>query len=140
MKTLQAQKKMAAKVMNIGKNKVWFDPERLSEIKEAITKQDILDLIKDGAVSKSPIDGIKRRAGKRHLKRKRKGRRRRTGSIKKEIKIEDYPSRIRKLRLYLKNLRKTKKITTEQYRKMYNLLKSGVIKSNQQIIDYTKQK
>ncbi len=140
MKTLQAQKKMAAKVMDVGKNKVWFDPERLSEIKEAITKQDIADLIKDGAISKSPIDGIKRRAGKRHLERKRKGRRRRAGSIKKRIKVDNYPSRIRKLRSYLKNLKKAKKVTTEQYRKMYNLLKSGVIKSNQQMIEYTKQK
>ncbi len=140
MKTLKAQKSMAAKVMNIGKNKVWFDPDRISEIKEAITKQDIMDLIKDGAISKNPVEGIKRRAGKRHLKRKRKGRRRRSGSIKRTLKIEDYPSRIRKLRAYLKNLRKAKKVTTEQYRKMYNLLKSGVIKTNQQILDYSKQK
>jgi large subunit ribosomal protein L19e len=140
MKTLQAQKRMAAKVMDIGKNKVWFDPERLSEIKEAITKMDIADLIKDGAISKSPVDGIKRRAGKRHLKRKRKGRRRRAGSIKRTIKTDNYPSRIRKLRSSLKNLRKAKKITTEQYRKMYNLLKSGVIKNNQQMAEYTKQK
>jgi large subunit ribosomal protein L19e len=140
MKTLQAQKRMAAKVMDIGKNKVWFDPERLSDIKEAITKQDIADLIKDGAISKSPVDGIKRRAGKRHLIRKRRGRRRRSGSIKKRIKVDNYPSRIRKLRFYLKNLKKAKKVTTEQYRKMYNLLKSGVIKNNQQMIEYAKQK
>jgi large subunit ribosomal protein L19e len=140
MKTLQAQKRMAAKVMDIGKNKVWFDPERLSDIKEAITKQDIADLIKDGAISKSPVDGIKRRAGKRHLTRKRRGRRRRSGSIKKRIKVDNYPSRIRKLRFYLKNLKKAKKVTTEQYRKMYNLLKSGVIKNNQQMIEYAKQK
>jgi large subunit ribosomal protein L19e len=140
MKTLRAQRSMAAKVIGIGKNKVWFDPERISEIKEAITKQDILDLIKDGAISKRPIKGIKRRAGKRHLKRKIKGRRRKSGHIRKKIKQDNYPSRIRGLRAFLKSLKRNKKLSNEQFRKIYNLLKSGMIKNNQQILEYINKK
>ena len=41
MRTLRTKKVMAAKVLGVGINKVWFDPQRLTEIKEAITKQDI---------------------------------------------------------------------------------------------------
>ena len=136
MKTLQAQKKMAAKMMGVGKNKVWFDPERISEIKEAITNQDILDLIKDEAISKGHNRGIKRRAGRVRLERKRKGRRRRAGKIKKKIVSNTYIHKIRKLRFFLKNLKKNKKVPQEKYKKVYNLLKSGVLKNNQQILDY----
>ena len=42
---LDKKKTIAARVLNVGKDRVWFNPERLQEIKEAITRQDIKDLI-----------------------------------------------------------------------------------------------
>jgi large subunit ribosomal protein L19e len=135
MKNLTAKKTMAAKVLDVGVNKVWFDPSRLPEIKEAITKQDIADLIKDKAIKKKPNKGVKRRAGKLKLKRKRKGRRRNDGKIKFRIKKQDYHKRIRKLRNFLKTFKINKKITNEQYTQAYGWLKAGVIKNKQGIIE-----
>lgn len=140
MKTLLPQRRMAAKVLNVGENKVWFDPERISEIKEAITKQDVEDLIKDKAIKRKPHLGQKRRAGKINLKRKRKGRRRGHGHIKKIINKGDYIDKIRKLRSFIKSLKDSKQINKEDYAKIYKLLKAGIFKNKQAITDYLKEK
>lgn len=126
---------MAAKVLGVGVNKVWFDPMRLAEIKEAITKQDMIDLIKDKAIKKRPNEGVKRRAGRYKLERKRKGRKRNDGKIKFRIIKSDYHKRIRKLRNFLKTLRENKKISKEQYYRTYGLLKAGVIKNKQGMLE-----
>ncbi len=44
---LKSQRRLAAQLLKIGENKVWFDEDRLEEVKEAITKVDIKKLIKD---------------------------------------------------------------------------------------------
>ena len=140
MKNLTAKRTMAAKVLKVGTNKVWFDPLRLSEIKEAITKQDIQELIKDGAIKKRPCLGNKRRAGRLKLKRKLKGRRRNEGKIKSRKFKEDYPKKIRRLRSFLKNIKTSNKISKDQYKKLYRLIKAGVLKNKQSILEKSKLK
>ena len=44
MKKLDRRKDLASRVLGVGKRRIIFDSSRLSEIKEAITKQDIKDL------------------------------------------------------------------------------------------------
>ncbi len=133
MKNLNSKKIMAAKVLGVGKNKVWFDPSRLNEINEAITKQDIADLIKNKAIKRKPETGVKRRAGKRKLKRK--GRKRKQGKIKMRIHKENYPKRIRRLRSFLRKLRNENKIQKKEYRRFYLLLKAGELKNKQHILE-----
>ncbi|MCH7774798.1 MAG: hypothetical protein IH784_10400 [Bacteroidetes bacterium] len=74
---LAKKKELAARTLNVGKSRVTFVRSRLDEIKEAITKQDIRDLQKEGAIL---IRGIK---GKRKAKKKRK---RSTENIRKKLK------------------------------------------------------
>jgi len=135
MKTLLTQRKMAAKVLGVGLNRVWFDPNRLDEIKEAITKEDIRALIKEGVIKKRPIKGIKRRAGKIRQLRKRKGRRRRAGKRKKTIVLRkrNYIIRIRNLRKYIARLKKEGKIDSKLSKKLRRWAKSGLIKSKREI-------
>ena len=38
---LKLQKELARKVLKVGKDRVWIDPDHLEEIKEAITRADI---------------------------------------------------------------------------------------------------
>ena len=52
---LRNQKRIASRLLKVGKTSVRFDPERLSDVKEAITKLDMRGLIKDGAVKAKPI-------------------------------------------------------------------------------------
>ncbi|MEM4719651.1 MAG: 50S ribosomal protein L19e [Candidatus Pacearchaeota archaeon] len=128
MKTLKTQRRMAAKVLNVGENRIWMDPERLSEIKEAITKLDIEDLIKEKAIKKKPARGFKKRAHKERLKRKKKGRRRNIGKRKKKIiyKKGGYVKKIRKLRAFLKKIKNM--ISREEYKKIKKLIRGGQIK------------
>lgn len=47
---LATQRRMAASLFGVGRNKVWMDPEKGEEIAEAITREDIRGLIADGAI------------------------------------------------------------------------------------------
>ena len=47
---LDLQKRMAAQVLKSSPHRIWFDPEHLNEIKEAITKSDIRGLIGKGFI------------------------------------------------------------------------------------------
>jgi len=47
---LGKKRMLAAKTLKVGKGRIIFVKSRLDEIKEAITKQDIRDLKKDGAI------------------------------------------------------------------------------------------
>ena len=50
MTDLSAQKRLAADVLDVGKNRVWFDPERQGDIAEAITREDVRELVDEGAI------------------------------------------------------------------------------------------
>lgn len=142
MKTLQSQKRLAAAVLNVGMTAVKFDSSRLTEIKEAITTQDIAQLVKDGAITKRPVLGNKRRAGKYRDLRKKKGRRR--GMGKKKVRVgfrkEDYMDKIRGIRVLLLNQKNLGKISTKVYQKARRLAKSGEIKNKKDLLNYIKTK
>lgn len=131
---LDKKKTIAARVLNVGKDRVWFNPERLQEIKEAITRQDIKDLIAEKVIKIKDIRG-----GKKKEKRKT---RRRAGRISRKIKIArkktTYVNKIRKLRKYLKIKRTEGKIGSAEYRKLRNYAKSGIFKGLKHLKEYTK--
>lgn len=129
---LAKKKRISAAALKVGINRVIFDKERLNEIKEAITKQDMRDLFKDGAIHISSVKG-------KHKKEKRG--RRREGSIKRKRKAgkRDYILKIRKLRAYLKMMKERQQITGERYRKLRNYAKSGIFKDLKHMISYLKE-
>ena len=47
---LTAQKRIAAEILKCGENRVYFDPYLMDEIKMAITREDIRNLIKEGII------------------------------------------------------------------------------------------
>jgi len=106
---LDNKKYFVARTMNVGMSRIVFNKERLNEIKEAITKQDIRDLVRDGAIFIKPING--------RAKVERRTSRRRAGSIRKKVKNgkREYMTMTRKLRAYLGELRKQEAITRDQW-------------------------
>lgn len=136
MKTYKLQKRLAAKMLGAGKNRVWLDPDYLKEIGEAITNADISVLIKDGAIKALPIIGVKRRAGRiRELRKKRRrargrGKKRRVPKQRKR----EYMDRIRKLRAQLGSLRQQGSIDTQHYKKLRVLAKAGLIRTKSDIM------
>ena len=120
---LDKKKKLASRTLDVGKERIIFNTSRLGEIKEAITKQDIKDLYKDGAITIKDILGRKK-----VYKRKT---RRNLGSRKKIIvnKKQVYVKITRRLRRYLKTLRNKENIDKEQFLKMRREIKTNVFKS-----------
>tara|TARA_Y100000310_G_C20690057_1_gene821655 strand:+ start:3247 stop:3690 length:444 start_codon:yes stop_codon:yes gene_type:complete len=126
---LLKKKELAARTLKVGKARIVFNKERLDEIKEAITKQDIKDLHKDKVILVNEIVGKKKKA-------KRKTRRRK-GSIK--IKVNnrkgEYMIITRKLRAYLKELRVKGRIDSEEFWGLRKEIRARKFKSKAQMRD-----
>lgn len=113
---LEKKRNLAARTLDVGKGRIVFNLSRLNEVKEAITKQDIRDLVKDGAI-------VIKEVGGRKTKNVRKTRRR-AGSIKlkKNTRKQDYVLLTRRLRKYLQGVKKT--LNNEQYRMLRKEIKA----------------
>lgn len=107
---LEGKKSLAARTLGVGKNRILFNHARLSEIKEAITKQDIKDLVAGGAIS------VKQVKGRKSVEKTKT--RRRAGSIKNRArdKKREYIIITRKLRKHLSVLKNQEKITLEEFK------------------------
>jgi ribosomal protein L19E len=103
---LRRKKELASRALKVGKERISFVESRLDEVKEAITKQDIHDLKKDGAIE------IKNISGRRKIKKKIK---RSAGNIRKKLNTrkKDYVIMTRKLRGYVSELKKQGRLTGE---------------------------
>jgi large subunit ribosomal protein L19e len=114
---LTNKKELAARTLGVGVGRVMFNTNRIDEIKEAITKQDIRDLVVDNAIFVREIKG-------RKTNEKRK--RRRAGSIrmKPNTRKRDYITITRKLRNYISELRKQTKLSDGEYLKLRNEIRS----------------
>jgi len=130
MMNLNKRKELASKVLGVGKNKIWFNPSNLEEIKEAITKQDIRDLYESGAIRVKENKG--RRANEPRTTR------RGPGKIKMTVRDEkgDYMILTRKFRRYINELRKQKKITQEKYMEIRKKIKSKEFKNKAHLKDH----
>ncbi len=143
--SLKAQKRMAAEILKCGENRVYCDPYLIDEIKMAITRQDIRNLIKEGIIQKKYKKGnSKYRKNVRH-ERKKKGRARGLGKRKgtkgaRTPKKKAWMKRIRPQRRELKKLRDRKLITTATYRKLYKNAKGGMFNSVAQMNRHIKEK
>jgi len=131
---LKKKKQLASKTLRVGINRIAFNDLRKDEIKEAITKQDIRDLHKDGAIT------IKEVGGRKKIKRRKT--RRKTGKIKKKVRKrkQNYVKLVRKLRKYLKELKKQDKLDRETYRDLRKKSRSKVFKSKRQLKAHMEKK
>lgn len=114
---LENKKELASRVLGVGKGRIFLNPERREDIKEAITRQDIRDLKEDGAIK------VKDKKGrKKNVERKTK---RREGKVKKTInkRKEEYVNSVRKQRKYLKRMKEEGEISREEYWKLRNDIK-----------------
>lgn len=120
---LETKKDLVARTLNVGKNRIIFNTARLSELKEAITKQDIRDLQASGAIH------IKELRGRRTMKPRKT--RKRAGSIKKKVKggKTGYVIMTRKLRSYLSYLKKTKQISQEDFLTIRKEIRASAFRS-----------
>ncbi|HIP89165.1 MAG TPA: 50S ribosomal protein L19e [Thermococcus paralvinellae] len=142
---MRMQRRIAAEILKCGENRIWIDPEKIEDVKSAITREDIKRLIKDGVIKKKPIKGQSTyRAKIRHEQRK-KGRHRGPGSRKGKKtarmgKKERWIATIRALRKELRKLKAEKKIDVHTYRRLYIRAKGGQFKNKHQLYLFLEEK
>jgi ribosomal protein L19E len=130
MTNLRTKKALASKALKVGKGKLIFSEEGMSEIKEAITRQDIKDLASQGIITIKPIKGRKKIV--------RRKTRRGPGKIKKTVnhRKQEYVKITRKLRNYLMELRDRGIVERDLYWTLRNKIRMRDFKSKANFKDY----
>lgn len=130
------QKKLAAKILKVGVSRVWLDPEKTEDIRKAITRADIKNLIKKGVIKALP-EKLKKPKEKR---KKRKGPGSRKGSkYAKVSRKRRWISTVRPLRRMLKELKANGEIDVQTYKRMYRWVKGGMFRSRRHLRVYLEQ-
>ena len=141
MTDLSAQKRLAADVLDVGENRVWLDPEAQGDIAEAITRDEIRELVDDGRIQADEPSGNSRgRARERNAKRayghqKGHGKRRGKKGARQNEK-DEWQNKIRAQRRKLRELRDKGELTPTQYRELYKKAGGGEFRSVRYLLNY----
>lgn len=135
---LTVQKRLASQILNCSEKKVWVDPERLEEIREAITKQDLRDLVARGLISRKRPPQHSRGRARINIIQKRKGRRRGIGKRKGMVtarnpKKTTWIARVRAQRLLLMDLREKGIVDRKACSDLLKKIKGGFFRSRRHI-------
>ena len=123
------KKSLAIRTLKVGKERIVFLKPRLDEIKEAITKQDIRDLQKEGAIIVKDIKGRKK---------VKKVNKRSTGNIRKKVnkRKKEYVIMTRKLRRYVAEMKKQGKLSKEEISDIRNKIRNRIFRSKAHLKTY----
>lgn len=129
---LAKKKSLAAKALGVGKGRLQFKQENLSEIKEAITREDIKQLNQEGIISIKPIKGRKTNVKRKH--------RRGPGKIKMRVnkRKQEYVKITRKLREYISSLKERGVLDRDLYITLRKKIRMRDFKSKANLKDYLK--
>jgi large subunit ribosomal protein L19e len=130
MTDLSAQKRLASEVLDVGKNKIWFDPDAQSEIAEAITRADVRELVEDGIIRAEEPSGNSRGSARERQEKRSYGHQMGAGSRKGQAGARQDPkkhwqSTIRAQRTYLRELREEGDLDRSEYRDLYDKAGGG---------------
>ena len=129
---MSLQKRLASEILKCGERRIWIDPDS-KRIGQAITRNDIRRLIKDGYIKKMPA--------KKHAKLTKKIQQR-TGS-----KRGKWGVRTGRKEMWLKVVRPQRRLLKEirpqlqpvAYRRLYRMVKGGAFRSKAHLQSYIKE-
>ena len=127
---LRNKKELAAKTFKVGKSRIVFVLERIDEIKEALTKEDIRTLHQEGAILIKDVKGRKT-----NIKKKKK---RSVGNIRKKVnrRKKDYVIITRKLRGYSAELKNQGRLSSEEVKEIRKKIRNKYFKSKANLKAY----
>ncbi len=135
------QRRLAAKILKVGVNRVKIDPDSLDDLSLAITREDIRKHIDMGDIRKRRTKGVSRGRARKVTKKKQRGQRRGHGSREgpKYSRLSSkrrWINRIRAQRKFLKMLRDEGYIETIHYRRLYAQAKGGLFRNVRYLRNY----
>jgi len=128
------QKRIAARLLGCGENRVWIHPSFVDQVASAVQTDDIREFIDEGWIKAKPVKGTSRVRARARLEQKRKGRLkgqgRRAGTANaRNPRKQQCMRTIRSQRRVLKDMREGGTITPSEYRKFYLKAKGGSYRS-----------
>ena len=138
---LASKRRIVADLLNVGKDRVWFDEERSEDIKSAITRDDLRMLLREGAVRVRPKRGISRFRARKNAKQKAKGRRKGSGSregtrTSRLSRKDAWVSKIRTMRTFFTFLKEREVIDQKTYSVLRRKAKSNAFRSKRHVKMY----
>lgn len=132
--TVATIRRIAADIFGVGQSRVKFNPLRIKETDKALTRHDVRNLIKSGAVFRIPAKGRKK-----NVKRSKQGHGSRKGASKARRGGKDvWMAKIRAQRALLLKLIAEGVLDPVHKRKLYGRMKSGLFRSKRAFILYLK--
>jgi large subunit ribosomal protein L19e len=140
---LRKKRELIARVLDVGLNRVRFEPDKLDDIADAITREDMRSLIKNGTIWTVKIRGISRSRAEKKLKTHRKhGTSAGSKKGKKTARVgkkDVYVKRTRAMRRHLKILKARNEINRETFWALYKKIKGGNVRSLSHLRELAKQ-
>lgn len=137
------KRELVARILGVGANRVRFEPDRLEDVADSITRDNIRSLVNGGAIWTVQPKGTsrgraieKRAVWKVHGKGPGSKKGKKTARVgKKEI----YVVKVRSMRYHLKVLKERKDITNEIYWQLYKKVNGGQVRSLAHLRDLVKE-
>jgi large subunit ribosomal protein L19e len=130
---LKTKKRLVSRITGVGVHRVWFDSERLDDIADAITRENIRSLITAKTIRIKSFKGTSR--GRAKQKKIQKSKRGTTAGSKRGTKgarigkKQLYVKKIRSLRTLLKMVKDRKEITNEQFWSLYKKVGGNTVRN-----------
>jgi large subunit ribosomal protein L19e len=134
MTDVASQKRIVASILKCGVNRGWFDPARLSDIENAISREDLRGLVSDGAIKAHQKKGVSRGRARARIAQRSYGHRKGAGKRKGAAGARNpsktaWVQKIRAIRKVLVELRDAGTIERHLYRVMYRKAAGGQFRS-----------
>ena len=138
------QRRLAAALSKRTVKRIRFSPEKLNDIKEAITRADIRGLLASDAIKLLPKRGNSRArirlAAKQKAKGRRRGQGRRKGTKNARLSTKSvWVARVRLQRRTLKEMKKSGKISQQSYVALYKKAGGGFFRSRRHLELYIEE-
>jgi large subunit ribosomal protein L19e len=138
---LKSQRRLAAKIMDCGENRVWMDPDAQGEIAEAITREDVRELVQQGIIREKRKKGVSRGNARERDEKRAYGHQKGPGTRKgkagaRSDEKEEWKSGIRALRKELRRMKEDEEIDASTYRDLYGKAKGGEFDSVRYLRNY----
>jgi large subunit ribosomal protein L19e len=130
---LRNHRRMASELLKCGSNRVWVDPNRMDEVAEAVTREDMKLLIDDGVIRKRPVRSNSRGSARARALARSKGRGSGPGSRKgakggREKRKKSWMKKVRAQRTRLRDYRDSGRLDRGTYRKLYAMASGGAFR------------